>query len=93
MKKIENAQTLFSPNFKNKTTSVVQVNIDANLPNYLIKSSKNEAIRLVMGGIAFSTVVVLSKKLGRKLGFICRNCDIAILPIVLKLLLFDKIFY
>jgi len=59
------ASTLFLPNFKNKTTSVAQVNIDANQPNYLIKSGKNEVMRLIMGGIAFSTAVVLSKKLGR----------------------------
>ena len=60
------AQTLFSPNSKNKTTSVAQVSIDTNKPNYLIKSIINEVIRLMMGGVAFSTTeVVLSKKLGR----------------------------
>ena len=58
-------QTSFSPHLSNKTTAVAMVDAPLIQPHYLIKTGINEVIRLLSRGIAFSTAVVLSKKLGR----------------------------
>ena len=57
--------TSFSPHLTNKTTSVAEMNANPLRPHYLINTFKNEVMRLITRGGAFSTTeVVQLLKLG-----------------------------
>jgi hypothetical protein len=65
-------QTSFSPDSKNKTTSVATGNISDNKPHYLIIPGRlnNEVMRFGEGRSCFTTEVVLSGKSGKNEVFI-----------------------